>query len=119
MSIVFIDIENILRDYFSMSENPWASCWAKDQFKSMVLEQFEFFWNLDTGILRTQLSQVGSARNVPHAVFVSGLRRAGKSTLLVLLIAANGLLFTVTIKTPSLVSSLRNVDEPTVFTKSL
>ena len=48
----------------------------------MVLEQFEFFWNLDTGIVRTQLSQVESARNVPHVVIVSGLRRAGKSTLL-------------------------------------
>lgn len=49
----------------------------------MVLEQFEFFWNLDTGIVRTQLSQVESARNVPHAVIVSGLRHVGKSTLLV------------------------------------
>lgn len=48
----------------------------------MVLEQFEFFWNLDTGIVRTQLSQVESARKVPHAVIVSGLRRVGKSTLL-------------------------------------
>jgi uncharacterized protein len=65
-----------------MNENPWTSRWTKDQLKSMVLEQFEFFWNLDTGIVRTQLSQVESARNVPHAVIVSGLRRAGKSTLL-------------------------------------
>jgi len=65
-----------------MSENPWASRWAKDQIKSMVLEQFEFFWNLDTGIVRTQLSQVESARNVPHAVIVSGLRRVGKSAML-------------------------------------
>ena len=47
----------------------------------MVLEQFEFFWNLDIGIVRTQLA-VESARNVPHAVIVSGLRHAGKSTLL-------------------------------------
>ena len=65
-----------------MSENPWASRWTKDQLKSMVLEQFDFFWNLDTGIVRGQLSQVESARNVPHAVIVSGLRRVGKSTLL-------------------------------------
>jgi uncharacterized protein len=65
-----------------MSENPWASRWTKDQIKSMVLEQFEFFWNLDTGIVRSQLSQVESARSVPHAVIVSGLRRVGKSTLL-------------------------------------
>lgn len=80
--MVFIDTENYLQYYFSMSDNPWASRWTKDQIKSMVLEQFEFFWNLDTGIVRTQLSQVESARNVPHAVIVSGLRRAGKSTLL-------------------------------------
>ena len=40
----------------------------------MLLEQFEFFWNLDTGIVRTQLSQVESARDVPHAVLVSELR---------------------------------------------
>jgi len=65
-----------------MSENPWSSRWTKDQIKSMVLEQFEFFWNLETGIVRTQLSQVESARTVPHAVIVSGLRRVGKSTLL-------------------------------------
>ena len=65
-----------------MNENPWASRWTKDQIKSMILEQFEFFWNLDTGIVRSQLSQVESARNVPHAVIVSGLRRVGKSTLL-------------------------------------
>jgi predicted AAA+ superfamily ATPase len=48
----------------------------------MVLEQFEFFWNLDTGIIRTQLSQVENAKDVPHAVIISGLRRVGKSTLL-------------------------------------
>ncbi len=47
----------------------------------MVLEQFEFFWNLPTGTVRTQLAQVEQARNVPHAVIVSGLRRVGKSTL--------------------------------------
>ena len=57
-------------------ENLWASRWTKDQIKSMVLEQFEFFWNLDTdtGIVQTQLSQVESARDVLHAVIVSGLR---------------------------------------------
>jgi predicted AAA+ superfamily ATPase len=96
-----------------------ASRWTKDQIKSIALEQFEFFWNLDTGIVWTQLSQVESARNVPHDAIVSGLRRTGKSTLLALMIAANSLLFTVTTNIPSLVSSLRNVDELIVFTKSL
>jgi predicted AAA+ superfamily ATPase len=65
-----------------MNENTWTSRWTKDQIRSMVLEQFEFFWNLDTGIPRTQLSQVKQAKDVPHAVIVSGLRRVGKSTLL-------------------------------------
>src|SRR5574339_64716 len=65
-----------------MNENIWRSGWTKDQIKSMVLEQFEFFWNLPTGTIRTQLAQVEQARNVPHAVIVSGLRRVGKSTLL-------------------------------------
>jgi uncharacterized protein len=71
-----------LRYDFTMNENTWASRWNRDQIKSMVLEQFEFFWNLDTGIIRTQLSQVQNAKNVPHAVIISGLRRVGKSTLL-------------------------------------
>jgi len=41
--IVFIDTENYLQYHFNMSDNPWASRWTKDQLKSMVLEQFEFF----------------------------------------------------------------------------
>lgn len=65
-----------------MNENSWTARWTKDQMKSMVLEQFDVFWNIDTGIIRTQLSQVEHAKNAPHAVIVSGLRRAGKSTLL-------------------------------------
>jgi len=48
----------------------------------MVLEQFQFFWELETGILRTQLTEVEQAGKVPHAVIVSGMRRVGKSTLL-------------------------------------
>lgn len=48
----------------------------------MLLEQFDSFWGLDLGILRTQLTEVERASKVPHAVIISGLRRAGKSTLL-------------------------------------
>lgn len=48
----------------------------------MLLEQFQAFWQRDTGIVRTLLSEVERAKDVPHAVIVSGLRRAGKSTLL-------------------------------------
>lgn len=65
-----------------MAENFWKSRWTKDQIKAIVLEQFQFFWELETGIPRAQLTEVEQAGKVPHAVIVSGLRRVGKSTLL-------------------------------------
>jgi predicted AAA+ superfamily ATPase len=80
--IVFIDNENYLLYYFIMNENFWKSRWTKDQIKAMVLEQFQAFWQRDTGTVRTQLLEVERAMHVPQAVIVSGLRRAGKSTLL-------------------------------------
>ncbi len=48
----------------------------------MLLEQFNTFWRLDTGIERVQLAELARATALPHAVIISGLRRAGKSTLL-------------------------------------
>lgn len=48
----------------------------------MLLEQFNGFWRRDTGIERTQLAELERAKALPHAVIISGLRRAGKSTLL-------------------------------------
>jgi len=65
-----------------MNENIWKSRWTKDQIKSMLLEQFDSFWSRDLGIVRTQLAEVERAGGIPHAVIISGLRRAGKSTLL-------------------------------------
>ncbi len=65
-----------------MTENNWASRWTKDQLRAMLLEQTNSFWERETGIPRTQLAEVEQAMSVPHAVIVSGLRRAGKSTLL-------------------------------------
>ena len=65
-----------------MNENSWVSKWSKDQIKAMLLEQFQSFWGTETGIVREQLSEVEQAANSPYAVIVSGLRRAGKSTLL-------------------------------------
>ena len=67
---------------FNMNENSWVSKWSKDQIKAMLLEQFQSFWGTETGIVREKLSEVEQAANSPHAVIVSGLRRAGKSTLL-------------------------------------
>ncbi len=65
-----------------MNENSWKTRWSKDQIKAMLLEQFQAFWQRETGIIRTQLTEVERAKGLPHAIIVSGLRRAGKSTLL-------------------------------------
>jgi len=65
-----------------MNENYWTSRWSKDQIKSMLLEQFDAFWERDTGTERTQLAEIERAVKLPHAVIISGLRRVGKSTLL-------------------------------------
>ena len=65
-----------------MNENLWKTRWSKDQIKAMLLEQFEAFWNRDTGVTRERLADVAKAASLPHAVIVSGLRRVGKSTLL-------------------------------------
>lgn len=48
----------------------------------MLLEQFQAFWQRDTGIERTQLAEIERVAPLPHAVIISGLRRVGKSTLL-------------------------------------
>ncbi|MBT7325013.1 MAG: ATP-binding protein [Anaerolineae bacterium] len=58
------------------------SKWSRDQIKAMLLEQSQSFWGTETGIVREQLREVERAANSPHAVIISGLRRAGKSTLL-------------------------------------
>jgi hypothetical protein len=67
---------------FIMNENIWRSKWSKDQIKAMLLEQFQAFWQVDTGTVRGQLADLERAAAAPHAVIISGLRRAGKSTLL-------------------------------------
>lgn len=68
--------------YFNMDEIVWKSKWSRDQIKAMLLEQFDAFWQFDIGTVRTQLAKIEQAASLPHAVIVSGLRRAGKSTLL-------------------------------------
>lgn len=65
-----------------MNENLWRTRWTKAQIRALLLEQFETFQQVDTGILRNRLTGVKQAAPLPHAVIVSGLRRAGKSTLL-------------------------------------
>lgn len=65
-----------------MNDNRWCARWARDQIKSQLIEQLDAFWRHDTGIERSQLTELIRAAPLPHAVVVSGLRRAGKSTLL-------------------------------------
>jgi predicted AAA+ superfamily ATPase len=65
-----------------MNENNWQSIWSKEQVRSLLLEQFNSFWQRDTGITRSQLAELQRAASLPHAVIISGLRRVGKSTLL-------------------------------------
>ncbi len=66
-----------------MSENNWKSKWSMDQIKAMLLEQFEAFIALDPGIERQKLLEIERASDLPHAIIISGLRRVGKSTLLI------------------------------------
>ncbi len=65
-----------------MSEKIWRLRESKIQVKAMLLEGFQSFWGSDLGILREKLREVERAKDSPHAVILSGLRRAGKSTLL-------------------------------------
>lgn len=80
---VFIDSENIFTYNFIMVETTWRSRWSNDQIRAMLLEQSGAFWQHDIGIMRTKLADIERAAGVPHAVIISGLRRVGKSTLLV------------------------------------
>lgn len=78
----FIDNEIIWVYHFIMNENSWRNRWTRDQLRVMLLEQARSFWSRETGIERDQLAHVLRAAPLPHAVVISGLRRAGKSTLL-------------------------------------
>ena len=67
---------------FSMNEIIWKDRWSKDQIRTILFEQSDFFWQRDPGIQREKLKDVQKASALPHAVILSGLRRVGKSTLL-------------------------------------
>jgi hypothetical protein len=65
-----------------MNANTWKARWTRDQIRALLLEQSQTFWQRDTGIERERLADLERAAPLPHAVIISGLRRAGKSTLL-------------------------------------
>jgi len=55
---------------------------TKSILKEVVLEKWQEMQGLDEGVPRLVLADIGSHRRLSHAVVVSGMRRAGKSTLL-------------------------------------
>jgi uncharacterized protein len=81
-SFDFIVNEILLGYDFSMGENLWVSKWSSDQIHALLMEQFQAFWDRDTGLERSQLEELLKSVPLPHAVVISGLRRTGKSTLL-------------------------------------
>jgi hypothetical protein len=44
-----------------MSEYFWKSKWSKEQVKTMLLEQFQTFWQRDTGIEPERFSEIERA----------------------------------------------------------
>ncbi len=55
----------------------------KELLKTLLLDQVEQFKRQEQGIIREALNQIKKHRESSHAVVISGLRRVGKSTLLV------------------------------------
>ncbi len=53
-----------------------------DDIRTLLIEQREEFLKKDLGVVRTKLHEIGDYIDAPHTVIISGLRRAGKSTLL-------------------------------------
>lgn len=51
--------------------------------RTALLEQKEQFRKLDLGTQRNKLREIAVYKDTPHPVIISGLRRSGKSTLLV------------------------------------
>jgi predicted AAA+ superfamily ATPase len=53
-----------------------------EEIKTLLIEQREEFLKKDLGVEREKLTDIVTYTNTPHTVIISGLRRAGKSTLL-------------------------------------
>jgi predicted AAA+ superfamily ATPase len=65
-----------------MTDSTWRSRWTAEQKRLLLLEQSDSFLQRDPGIPRSRLLELERAVDSPFAAVVSGLRRAGKSTLL-------------------------------------
>lgn len=53
-----------------------------DELRTLLIEQREELLRLDLGVEREKLAEVSQYKDTPFPVIISGLRRAGKSTLL-------------------------------------
>lgn len=53
-----------------------------DELRMLLIEQREELLRLDLGVEREKLAEVSQYKDTPFPVIISGLRRAGKSTLL-------------------------------------
>lgn len=58
----------------------------KQLLKSLILEQKKTLMLEESGILRNKYTELAKQLQLPHALVIAGLRRAGKSTLLLQLI---------------------------------
>lgn len=58
----------------------------KQLLKSLILEQKKALMAEDSGILRDKYTELMTHLPIPHALIIAGLRRAGKSTLMLQLI---------------------------------
>lgn len=56
---------------------------TKEVLSSVAREQREMFLNKDSGISRELLGQLDKSIKTPHVIVITGLRRVGKSTLMV------------------------------------
>lgn len=66
-----------------MDENNFLKQFDINALRPLLIEQFEEFQLKKLGVQREQLADIVNLKDNPFAVIVSGLRRAGKSTLLV------------------------------------
>lgn len=53
-----------------------------EQIRTLIVEQREEFVTKDLGVERAKLKEIATYKNTPFTIIISGMRRAGKSTLL-------------------------------------
>lgn len=54
----------------------------KEELKGIIIEQNDYFLKKSDSVLREKFEKIIELKELPHIIIISGLRRAGKSTLL-------------------------------------